>query len=470
VNPDLLAELADAWIVAFDLLIWGLPLAVTAVGALVGAVAMFLARDPGEVAAGDRDATRIDLLRRREAVVEAVRALDLERDKLDPDDYEARRRALLAHGAGAMRELERAHAAPSLSPDVESAMAQDPTQTLDQLLEAERSRLGDERIDEIRRLLARPAERGGLRIGPRWQGALWALAGVGAVLALYLIVGSSAPSSTPVASTGPVAPGEPGQPPATPEESQATARLAEDPRDLVALNTLTDWSIRRQRWGEAARFSQRALQVSPTDPEARTWAGLLAFRAGDAEVAVSMLDAVIAEHPSFPIALQYRGILAVRLGETEIAVRTLEAAVAATSDPEMRLALRQLLNQARTAASPAAADLTGTIEIAPGVDPSAWGTDASVFVSVRAADGPPMPLRAKKLPPGPFPLAFSVTAADSPMGGGPLPDQVVLVVKVDLDGNPMGDDLGAPKVTVPLSAPPPGGAREPVRVVLGPER
>lgn len=468
-NPDLLGELTDAWIVAFDLSVWGLPLAVTAVGAVVGAVAIFLVRDAGELALGGRDADRTDLARRRETVVEAVRALDLERDKLDPDDYEARRRALLAHGAEAMRDLDRANPASSPSSPVESAMAQEPNQTLDELLEAERGRLGDERVDEIRRILSGPSPSAGLRVGPKWQGALWALAGVGAVLVLYLVVGTTAPSATPLASTGPAAPGEPGQPPPAPEESAAAARLAEDPGDLAALNTLTDWSIRRQRWGEAARLSQRALQVGPSDPEARTWAGLLAFRAGDAEVAISMLDAVIAEHPSFPIALQYRGILAVRLGQTEVAIRTLEAAVAATSDPERRLALRQLLNQARDAASPAAADLTGTIELAPGVDPAAWGPDASVFVSVRAAAGPPMPLRAKKLPPGPFPLAFSVTAADSPMGGGPLPDDVILVVKVDLDGNPMGDDPGAPKVTVPLQAPPPDGPREPVRVVLGPE-
>ncbi|MFK7930408.1 MAG: hypothetical protein AB8H79_19625, partial [Myxococcota bacterium] len=93
-------------------------------------------------------------------------------------------------------------------------------------------------------------------------------------------------------------------------------------------------------------------------------------------------------------------------------------------------------------------ELGGTIRLAPGGDAKAWGPSAQVYVSVKGMTGPPMPLRAKRLANGPFPLEFSLSATDAPMRGGPLPGPVMLTVKVDLDGNPMGDDPGAPKLIV----------------------
>jgi cytochrome c-type biogenesis protein CcmH len=456
-NPDLLSELGAAWVAAFDLDIWGLPLAVTGIGLVIGAVGLFATRDAREAAGAADDARRLDLARRRDEVVEAVRALDVERDKLDPQDYAARRRALLAHGAEALRELD---AAASPTP-VESPMSDAPPPTLEQALEAERARLGDEKVAAIRRIVAEP-DRGGWRIGPKWEGAAWALGAVAVIAGIYLALTVNEGRVEPVASAPPP-PAD--QPPRTPEEAAALARLEAAPNDVEALNELTDWSIRRQQWGEAARYSQRALEAAPTDVVARTWAGVLAFRAGDEATSLRLLDAVLAERPDFPLALQWRGFLALQTGDNEAAIRYLEAAIPVTDDPDMKVALRQLIARARAAAAPAAPELSGTIELDAGVDPAAWGEGATLFVSVRAAGGPPMPLRAKKLPAGPFPLSFALTPADSPMGGGPLPAEIEVTVKVDLDGNPMGDDPGAPKVTVPVRTGPDAPA-DPLRVVL----
>ena len=456
-SPDLLQELAQAWLAAFDPEVWTLPLVVTLIGAAVGAAAMTFGRGAHEQAEAEDEGRQLDLQRRRETVVEAVRALDLEKDKLNDDDYQAERRALLAHGAQAMRAL------------AEDAMTDGP-KTLAQALEAERSQLGEERYRAIQAILdgsspgAAPAAApsAGPSIGPRWQGALWTLGAFGVLAALYLVLtGLEARTDAKTAqeSAGAEEQG------LTPDERIAMQRLREDPTDLVALNTMTDFSIRRQQWGEAASMSRRALAADPKDPTARTFAALLAFRGGDSDAGIAMLDGVIAERPTFALALQYRGILAFQIGDLQGAIDALESAVEHTEDPEMKASLRQFLAQARSrlAAASAPPEIRGTIQLADGVDAASFGAGASVFVSVRAEDGPPMPLRAKKLPLGPFPLEFTLSPADSPMAGGPLPERVVLVVKVDLDGNPMGDAAGAPKAQLQVT---PGGD-EPVVVELG---
>lgn len=82
--------------------------------------------------------------------------------------------------------------------------------------------------------------------------------------------------------------------------------------------------------------------------------------------------------------------------------------------------------------NPHAVIVSGTIE-APAEAPEAQ----AVYVSLKAGDNPGPPLAAKRLPPGPFPLAFSITEADRPMSTGPLPAQVQLKVTLDVDGEPM---------------------------------
>ncbi len=76
--------------------------------------------------------------------------------------------------------------------------------------------------------------------------------------------------------------------------------------------------------------------------------------------------------------------------------------------------------------------IAGTIS-APADAPAA----KAVFVSVRVAGRRGPPLAAKKLPAGPFPLAFTLTEADRPMVNGPMPEAFEVKVTLDVDGNPM---------------------------------
>ncbi|HHO51911.1 MAG TPA: hypothetical protein ENK18_13785 [Deltaproteobacteria bacterium] len=80
----------------------------------------------------------------------------------------------------------------------------------------------------------------------------------------------------------------------------------------------------------------------------------------------------------------------------------------------------------------------GTLEAPEGA------TGAAVFVSLKIEGQPGPPLAAKRLPPGPFPLSFTLTEADRPMAKGPVPDRFQLKATLDADGDPMTkgpDDL-----------------------------
>ncbi|MEM6929770.1 MAG: hypothetical protein AAF602_22720 [Myxococcota bacterium] len=104
------------------------------------------------------------------------------------------------------------------------------------------------------------------------------------------------------------------------------------------------------------------------------------------------------------------------------------------------------------AAPPATALIAaGTIQ-APDDAPEA----VAVFVSVRAPARPGPPLAARRLPPGPFPLSFDLTEAHRPMAVGDIPDEILLKVTLDVDGNPMTPDDGGLSKTVTVAR----GARD----------
>lgn len=97
--------------------------------------------------------------------------------------------------------------------------------------------------------------------------------------------------------------------------------------------------------------------------------------------------------------------------------------------------------------APAAAklDLSGTITF------DGAFTGAAVFVFVKDPANPGPPLAAKQLPPGPFPLTFTLTQADVVQMGPsvrPIPANVALSAKFDLDGNAMSKDPSEPIATL----------------------
>jgi hypothetical protein len=59
---------------------------------------------------------------------------------------------------------------------------------------------------------------------------------------------------------------------------------------------------------------------------------------------------------------------------------------------------------------------------------------AMVVVTIQTDVGGP-PLAQKTLPAGPFPMTFELTAEDRVAGTGPIPEKMVLTVRLDEDGD-----------------------------------
>jgi len=132
-------ELVAAFTSAFEFEVWAIPTTVMLIGALFGIGVAILAMRRNERSIVDAEGRELDLLRRRDTVIDAIRALDLERDKLAPEDYERERQLLLAHGAQALRDLE------------EDPVSLDDTDLI-AAVEARRNTLGDGRVQAIKDL------------------------------------------------------------------------------------------------------------------------------------------------------------------------------------------------------------------------------------------------------------------------------------------------------------------------------
>ncbi|MFK7926964.1 MAG: tetratricopeptide repeat protein, partial [Myxococcota bacterium] len=313
-------ELIAAFTNAFEFEVWATPTTVMLIGVLFGIAVAILAMRRNERAVVDAEGRQLDLMRRRDTVVDAIRALDLERDKLAPEDYERERQLLLAHGAQALRDLE------------EDPVSLDDTDLI-AAIEARREALGDGRVQAIKDLIAggdvgptpspapaspRPT------ISPQWQGALITLGIFGVLGVLYLVLtgveaANDRQAQQPATTSAPATPTS-AQIPRTEAEKTFASTLESDPTNVEALNGMTDYEIRRQNWDEAKSLNERALAAAPGDPEARTWKALLVYRTGAYPEATRQLDSVIAEHPEFARGHQFRGMIHLQLKEFEPAL------------------------------------------------------------------------------------------------------------------------------------------------------
>ena len=88
--------------------------------------------------------------------------------------------------------------------------------------------------------------------------------------------------------------------------------------------------------------------------------------------------------------------------------------------------------------SRAGSELRGQVRLADGLAQPVGGV---LFVIARSgADGPP--LAVKRLPPGPFPLSFSLGPDDVMIQGRPFRGPILLSARVDQDGDPLSRSAG----------------------------
>jgi tetratricopeptide (TPR) repeat protein len=425
---------------------WGPPLVVLALGLTGGTLYAVLSapqreRERAERAHAEGAGARADLEQARDDSVQALRQLDLDQTKMTTGDYARERAALLARGAGALRELDRAQPAAGLPADALAALNLTPEQ-----------RVVFEALSAQATAAARRPP-----IGPVWVGALSTLAVVGLVALLFVLAGGVSVDRAPGGTMTGNQDLSSGQASPDAEKASLLARLEVEPDNLEVLDRLTILALSQEDTGHAMQYNQRALSIDPRDPDALTQRAVLSMMIGMTDRALETLDGVLAEHPDHVMALVYKGLISMEAGRPQDAIPVLERAIALdASNPAF---LESQLAKARAMASgavptpgptpidgpipaeaaPGVVVVEGRIDLAPGAAQRAVGAQA-LFVTVKDPRRPMPPLAALKLPPGPFPMAVEVTTADAiPMGGAvrAFPDLVDVSVRLDMDANAM---------------------------------
>ncbi len=430
---------------AIDWSDWGPPVAVLIAGAAT-AWAMTTFRSGGGAGPSvdvEAERRRNELESTRDEVVEALKLLELEKEKLDPADYAAEREKLLARGARALEALETGVTAPAPAGAPAPAPVAAPPP-----------------------VAGKPATGA---LSPQWQGALYALGAVAIGWLLWTFAssnsaarreGGSMTGSLPGEEQGaPMAAQDPTQSPQFKQrEDMLKAALVANPNDLSTLNQLTQLYLSHGVPQLAMQQNDLALKVDPKDHEARTLRALLTAMMGMFDKALVDLEGVIAEDPTHAKALAYKGLILLEKQQYPEAAAALELAVAQDpTSPQLRAALEEAKRGGPAAggappAPSAGGDLLarGTVVLDPALQASLKGTE-TLFLSLSNPQRPGPPVAADVVKgPFSFPLAFDLTTADirAMPGAGEVPAVMDLKVRIDLDGNAMTKEPGTPSAVV----------------------
>jgi tetratricopeptide (TPR) repeat protein len=261
--------------------VWGPPLVVLLVGLVVGLVLALRARG-GELPAGGGE--RAALRARKDMLMEQLRAMEADRDKLHADEYAARKGALVAEAALVLRTLEEA-------PTTDAAPARPPTPS-----------------------------RAGARVG--WAlgtVAFFALLGVG-------LTEFSRPRGQGETMTGGVGDGSPAPAPApvSPEVEAARATLLERPDDLDALNVVSYDHLLKGELDAAMKTIDQARAVAPKDPGVLTHLAMLQLAVGMSDRAVVGLEEAIAARPDWARPHLWMGLAQLQAGQPAAAEASLQ--------------------------------------------------------------------------------------------------------------------------------------------------
>jgi cytochrome c-type biogenesis protein CcmH len=304
---------------------------------------------------------------------------------------------------------------------------------------------------------------------PLWRDArglvLGGVAALGiATFALYRVVGTPAALSPQATATMPTTLDD--------AVTQLEAELAKQPNEPEGWRLLGKSYAALQRYDDAQKAFERAVQLLPTDADLLVEAAQArlfnnAERKLDAQ-AMALLDKAIAINPDHQRALWFVGLAHRQEGKHAEAAKTWEPLLAKV-DPNTAATLRTQINEARadaglppladTAPAPptdaAPALLTVTVDLAPALKDKLAPGD-TLFVFARQVGGPPMPVAAKRLPVDTFPVTVPLGDGDSPMPTLKLSQlpQVQLVARIAKGNGPTAQtgDLEAAAVTADVKA------------------
>jgi tetratricopeptide (TPR) repeat protein len=413
---------------------WGPPITVLVAAIAFGWISVVRMR-PGTDPSIERESRRLDLESAKQEAITALKQLELDKDKLPPDEYERERERLLHRGARALEALE--------NPEVASRLPPEPRG-----------------MPEVTRP-AGGSPGGGL--APEWRGALYTL---GAIVLLFILY-NMAGNFTKPKDQGPMAGQQPpGREEVSPraldvrnspvfqqEVAAQEALLQANASDVGALNQLTYlWLMMAEDPQKAFGYNEQALKADAKNPDARAFRAVLTAMMGMPDKAVASLDELLVEHPDHEKGIIYRAMMLLQMGRTQEGITALEAAAQAHPESqELQMALaaaRQMPPPAPGGPQPAASGealAAGTITISPDAQAMLKGGEV-LFLSISNPAGGPgtPPVAAQKQPASGFPLSFQLTTADirAMPGAGGVPDVFDVKARIDTDGNAMTKEPG----------------------------
>lgn len=383
--------------------VWGAPIAVMALGMIGGLVLAVLSRgakrrDPSEEAWA-----------LKASLVDQLRSLRADREKIQEDVYALRFGRLLDEAARALRDAESMPAACDTTDETVPATADAPS------------------------------------TNPWPKRAAWSVA----VLLFFTAVGVVLHSSTSDRDGRGMTGGDRIGPTTIEKElKQLNETHAENPEDIDTLNRLTHIALQQGELGAAMAWMDKARAIAPEHPEVRTHLAILQTSIGMTAQAKTELQTALKSDPKLSKAHLWLGLIALRNGNREEAIPSLESALEHAANAEDRSMASRALAEARR--PPATVMLKGSLALAPGLGVPSGGV---LFVMVRSSPmGGGPPVAAVRLDPRGVPGTFSITDRDLMMGGD-WPEQVWVDARIDSDGDPSTkseSDLTAPR-TGPFS-------------------
>ena len=361
--------------------IWGPPLAVFGVSALVGLV--MVVRIKGEA---NQNVQNKDLLARKQQLIEQIQELEADQNKFSPEVYQQERERLVSLAAQVLEQLEK--------PESDSTVSR------------RSSELSTSFLTTFAFLLL---VFGGILYGvtqfakPRAEGQI--MTGGETSMLEELMAKRQA------------------------EVDEATRMIEADPNNLDALNVLGYDALMRQDLQGAMGYIETARGLQPDHPDVLLHLAILQMQVGMGERAEISISQALTIRPDFPRGLLWRCLLRMRAGDKEAALLDLNSAEGKLTWPEDIGFFNAI--QAELVRPPPL--LTGEITVSSEL----IVPDGVLFVIARRSKtggGPPVAVSRIASPH--FPMPFTLGKGDMVMGGE-WPEEVWLEARLDQDGNAM---------------------------------
>ncbi len=240
---------------------------------------------------------------------------------------------------------------------------------------------------------------------------------------------------------------------------QLARAIDSDPTDVMARKQYAVGLLSTGQFVPAFEQAELLLASDPLDPDGRYVAGMVRMRMGQEEPARDLLQGLVEDYPDHVPALTALGVLELRAGGLESAEALWDRAIAASGGQNAEIDQLRATARERFAATAAGGAAAPPPRQPSPMPPPAQAVDAYnlrlelaeglsvppgavLFISLRKGDVGP-PAAARRIPNPRFPIAVSLSAADS-MLGRPLPTDASVWARLDTDGSASTREDGEP--------------------------